>query len=349
MLALRWHTRMDLRLDIVDRPVVTRSNDVLLAVEACGICGTDIEEWCEGPIAIPAARVRGGAAQPLILGHEFCGRVIDAGSEARFEVGELVAVEVNIPCGECPACHDDRTNNCPFTVALGLQDDGGLAEYVVAPASSCVAVDGSVDPRVLAFAEPLAVGVHALSRVTLRESDDVAVFGAGAVGVLLALLLRRRGNRVVVVESSMKRRDLARQLGFEVTDPQLSELDVSSRSRFDVCFEATGNPHAVKAAINVTREGGKVVLLGIGTRDLGLSAWNLVEGEISLIASKSHTMKDFAQAVDNLVSGAIDVTSLPLGEFRLEDAVVAFEGARSHPDAYLKRMMVSPSVAQRDE
>ena len=338
MLALRWHDRRDIRLDTVDIPTIDRPTDVLLAVEACGICGTDIEEWREGPIAIPAERVQGEPQRPVVLGHEFCGRVIDAGRDAPFERGQLVAVEVNIPCGTCGACRDQRSNNCPSTVALGLQDNGGLAEFVVVPASSCIAVDGSVDPRVLAFAEPLAVAVHAVSRVDLRPHDSIAVFGAGAIGLLLALLLRSSEHSVTLVECSAARRELATQLGFYVID---TELAGQKRAEFDVCFEATGNPSAVTDAVDSTRPGGSVVLLGVSTRDLGLSAWRLVEGEISLISSKSHTMKDFAEAVEALVSGVIDVSPLPLELFPLEDALLAFAGVMSQPDTYVKRMMVA--------
>ena len=347
MLALRWHDRLDIRLERVEVPCLSDPADVLLAVEACGICGTDIEEWREGPLAIPIERVSGNT--PITLGHEFCGRIVIAGGETPFHPGQLVAVEVNIPCGGCMACRDGRTNNCPFIVALGLQDDGGLAEYVVVPASSCVAVDSAVDPRVLAFAEPLAVGVHAISRVELREDDDVAVFGAGAVGILLALLLRSQGCAVVVVESSAKRRDTARQLGFEVRDSEPLGLEDGSPRQFDVCFEATGNPGAVRDALKVTRQGGKIVLLGVSNQDLGISQWSLVEREVSLISSKSHTMEDFGGAVQRLVSGEIDVASLPIGEFALSDALVAFEGAVSRPDDYLKRMMVAPPIVASNE
>ena len=341
MLALRWHGRRDIRLDIVDIPTVDRPTDVLLAVEACGICGTDIEEWREGPIAIPAERVQREPQCPLVLGHEFCGRVIDAGRDAPFELGQLVAVEVNIPCGACAACRDQRSNNCPSIVALGLQDDGGLAEFVVVPASSCIAVDGSVDPRVLAFAEPLAVAVHAVSRVDLRPRESIAIFGAGAIGLQIALLLRNGGHSITLVECSAARRELATQLGFDAID---AELVGQKRAEFDVCFEATGNPSAVSDAVDATRPGGTVVLLGVSTQDLGLSAWRLVEGEISLISSKSHTMKDFAEAVEALVSGAIDVSALPLGLFPLEDALLAFSGVLAQPDAYAKRMMVAPPL-----
>lgn len=342
MLALRWHGQLDIRLDTVSVPPLAHPTDVLLAVEACGVCGTDIEEWREGPIAIPAGRAR-----PLTLGHEFCGRVVSVGSEAPFHPGQLVAVEVNIACGTCAACNNGRTDKCSSIIALGLQTDGGLAEYVVVPAAACIAVDNSVDSRVLALAEPLAVGVHAVSRVKIRENADIAVFGAGAVGILLALLLRSQGRVVVIVESSATRRDLARNLGFEVKNSRSPELE-NSLAHFDVCFEATGNPDALRAALKVTRQGGNIVLLGVSTHDLGISSWSLVEGEVSLISSKSHTMQDFAEAVQRLVSGQIDVATLPIGEFLLRDAIAAFQGAASHPDAYLKRMMVAPKAGSHE-
>ncbi|GGK92775.1 hypothetical protein GCM10007382_11220 [Salinibacterium xinjiangense] len=134
------------------------------------------------------------------------------------------------------------------------------------------------------------------------------------------------------------RRELASQLGFHVID---TELAGQKRAEFDACFEATGNPSAISDAVDATRPGGSVVLLGVSTRDLGLSAWRLVEGELSLIASKSHTMKDFAEAVEALVSGAIDVSAFPLELFPLEDALLAFAGVMAQPDAYVKRMMVA--------
>jgi (R,R)-butanediol dehydrogenase/meso-butanediol dehydrogenase/diacetyl reductase len=338
--AVRWHARDDLRLDRVPLPRLIEPDQVIIEVLACGICGSDIEEWTAGPLAIPSRTVEGTVVADLItLGHEFCGRVVSAGPRSVVDVGSLVAVEVNMTCGECRACREGRSTQCASTVALGLQADGGLAEYVVVPSRLCVVAPSSTDPARLALAEPLAVAVHAIRRASLGRDERIVVLGAGSLGLLTALLLQREGHQVLVVDTIEARLRIGERLG--IRSMGAWDFDEESMSgRFSVCFEATGAGAAFSAGQRSLCIGGRLILLGVGTEVLGVTAWQLVERELTVIASKSHTLDDFIEAVRVISQGLEGADAIITHRFELAEALNEFEQLRRRPQDSIKRTMV---------
>jgi len=187
MRAARWHGPRDVRVEMIPDPA-PGPRDVLVRVDWCGICGTDVDEYLSGPHWIPTDHPNPltGARAPLTLGHEFAGEVVAIGGEVReFRVGDRVAPDTLIYCGRCYWCRRHQVHLCAHLAALGLMADGGLADYCVAPAAMCVRLPDALPSDHAALAETLAVGVHALRRGRLAPSETVAVVGAGAVGVPL--------------------------------------------------------------------------------------------------------------------------------------------------------------------
>jgi (R,R)-butanediol dehydrogenase / meso-butanediol dehydrogenase / diacetyl reductase len=353
MKALRWHARHDVRLDEVDPPGPPVAGEVQLAVRCCGICGTDVEEWREGPFMIPTApHPLSGASAPLVLGHELAGEVV-AVSDSRsgdhcpaLRVGELVAVDGLVSCGRCLQCQRGRFNLCTTFSQVGLMRDGGLQPLVNVPASACVAVPDSLDAEAGAVAETLSVGVRALRRARVVPGDRVAVLGGGAVGLLAAQAARAMGaSTVTVVEPLADRRALATSLGVDqVVDPAAVGAH-RGELRADVVLECSGHGSAVTAAVAAAGPAGRVVLVGIGRSQPPLDVWDVVRNEKELIGSFSHLREsDFREALALLASGAISyrplLTRVPLAD-SLDRGLLALA---AQPAEYVK-IVVIPEAA----
>lgn len=205
MKAAHWHGRGDVRIEDVPRPRAS-PGDLLLRVSRCGICGTDVEEFTTGPTIIPVDvpnRLTGSVA-PLTLVHEFTSSVVEMGDEVTgFSIGDGVAPEAVLFCGQCFFCKRHESALCVNWAAIGLMTDGGLAEYAVVPAFSCVRLPEILSDEDGALVEPTEVAVRAVRKSELRLGDTVAEVGgtvgllqvAPAAGATAAYLIEPRSNR----------------------------------------------------------------------------------------------------------------------------------------------------------
>lgn len=347
MLALRWHARADVRLDDIPPPPPPRSREVQLRVAACGICGTDVEEYRNGPIFIPVGvpNPLTGRAAPLTLGHEFAGEVVAVGAGVTSpRPGDRVAVDTLIFCGTCYWCQRHQVNLCERLAALGLMADGGLAELCNAPVHTLLPLPDTVSDEAGALAETLAVAVRALRRGRLVVGERVAVIGAGAVGLMaLQAAIASGATTVTVVEPRAERRRLATELGASAVLSPAGVLDVEA----DMVVECSGSVSAVVSAIQAARKGGRIVLVGIYGQPSEVNFLDLVGTEKELIGSLSHVYdEDFAAALALLGRGAVRAEPLvsdrvPL-ERALEDGLLALV---REPQAHLK-IIIQPSGSQ---
>ncbi|MEV4736837.1 MULTISPECIES: zinc-dependent alcohol dehydrogenase [unclassified Microbacterium] len=338
MLALRWHGRRDIRLDDVPVPSLDDRRDVLLRVLAAGICGTDLEEWLEGPVSVRVPEGR----QAVTLGHEILAEVVETTPHvASLSPGDRVAVEVNLTCDECDLCRRGRSNVCRRTVALGLQDDGGIAEMLVAPADACVRLSGPASDLDAVLAEPLAVAIHAVDLAAPRPGSRALVIGGGAIGQLLLRVLAERGVRAALREPDPFRRRIAQDAGFAAF-ASTAELDEATEwaGRLDVVFEAAGHAAAVEDAVDVVAPGGCVIVLGVSGEPVRIDAWRLMERELSIRASLSHTLRDFRRAVELIETERISVADLLTHTVPLTEAPHAFDLLASRAEKVLKCVIV---------
>jgi 2-desacetyl-2-hydroxyethyl bacteriochlorophyllide A dehydrogenase len=325
MRALRFHGARDLRLE--PAPVPTPGpDDVLVAVERVGICGTDLAEYVAGP-----------AAAGIVLGHEIVGSVVEA-LEPRVRLGERVIPDVVHGCGACWWCARHEEHLCPDLTVLGLQADGGLATYLRARRATCVPVPSTVDPDVAAFAEPAAVAMRALRKAPDLAGAVVAVVGAGTIGCLVAQLALAAGAAsVVAVDPRRRRREVAASLGATAVDPAGGTASVRARSGgrgADMVVECAGPDAAVWAATELVRSGGTVVLVGTGAESMPLPVRGLIHREVTVRGSAAHLWDvDVAPAVAALAAGEIDVRPLLAGVVPLERAVTdGFDRLLRDPD-----------------
>jgi threonine dehydrogenase-like Zn-dependent dehydrogenase len=276
-------------LAIEDRPVpgIDAPGDVIVRVRRAAICGTDAAEWDHGPVL---------TRSPVILGHEFTGEVVSVGSDVTdLAVGRRVVSGAGIWCGTCPWCTIGRPNLCSSYETLGLQRDGGLAEYVRVPARTIRTVPDSVDDDAAALAQPLAVAIHAVRRSRLHPGETCVVVGIGGIGSFIVAAARAQGaSRIVAIDIDEHRLETATALG--ATDTYLgvgAELVDVIRSATgpdgpDVIIEATGAPHAPAAALGSIRRGGRVLLVGLQSKPREIDLLGLSIREIELIGTVAH-------------------------------------------------------------
>ncbi|HMH51569.1 MAG TPA: alcohol dehydrogenase catalytic domain-containing protein [Candidatus Acidoferrum sp.] len=303
-------------------------DDALVRVALAGLCGTDYRIWSgDRPVTYP-----------LIMGHEFVGRIeAIGGNVAHLRVGQRVVAEPNYSCGRCPLCLEGNRNLCPRRTAIGIDADGAFAELAALPAKCCWPVADSVPDDAAVIAEPLAVVVRAVNRGLPKPGQTAAVVGGGTLGLLALQVLRAAGVRVLVVSRSARRFALARELGADethaVADGPLDVLSrrFSGREGVDLVVETAGTADAVNHAVALARPGGRVVLTGLPHEPTTLSFFPIVRHEITIVGSMIY-QDEFPQALGLLETGRVRTGPLLTHRFDLGSIDAAFAAHRA-PDS----------------
>jgi (R,R)-butanediol dehydrogenase/meso-butanediol dehydrogenase/diacetyl reductase len=278
MKAIVFHQAGQIELTEIPIPQVTQPDDVLLKVNAVGICGSDIK-IIEG---------KHHFKPHTVLGHEFCGEVVEVGSHVQqFKIGDRVAIDNNIRCGFCSFCRMGLSSQCVEikTSALGVMRDGGYAEYCLVPEKQCFGLPEEIDDILGTQVETLATVVNGMNTLLMLPYDYVLILGFGPIGYLFAQFAKNIAAKVAVTEIDPFRINVARQCGLTVWDP--NEVDVVEKitqftygRKADIVIEATGN--ALEQALQCVTPGGKVLPFGM---DSSIQA-TIVPNEITRWATK---------------------------------------------------------------
>jgi L-iditol 2-dehydrogenase len=340
------HITAPKRIELVDVPdPVLPADGVLLAVRACGICGSDLRRWKEGP----------DPAGGVVAGHEFSGVVAAVGPEVRgFKVGELLAVAPDIHCGRCWYCGMGLYNLCDAHRLIGITPgyDGGLAEHAVL--SDEILRGGVVhkappgmSPRQAALAEPLSSVLASHAQAGTSLGDTVVVMGAGPIGCLHVAVAHLRGARVILSEPSAARRRMAEPFAPDlVLDPSTQDVVAEVRAACEgrgadlaICANPVAATHA--QAVELVRKRGTVVLFGglpKASPSTTLDANRLHYGEIRVVGAFSYHPAFHALAVDVIARGSIDSSRVITHTFPLAEVDRAF---RTVADGEALKVMVT--------
>ncbi|HVL98811.1 MAG TPA: zinc-dependent alcohol dehydrogenase family protein [Egibacteraceae bacterium] len=283
--------------------------EVVVAVDACGICGTDLHIY-DGHFA--------PTPYPIVPGHEFCGEVVAVSADAGDIVeGTFVAVDPSLFCGRCDQCRRGRGNLCANWGAIGDTVDGAFAEYVRVPVANVYRLPADLPREWGTIVEPLSCAVHAMDRLGPVAGDDVLVYGAGTMGLLLAQLLRSAGAaRVDVVDRKPDRLAVARPGADEVADSAAA----LSAERWDLVVDATGATAAIEDGLGRVQRGGTFLVFGVApaAATARFSPFTVYNDEISIIGSMA-VLHSFGRAVDLLAGGAVDPAPLITHRLALDD------------------------------
>lgn len=306
MKAAVFHGPDNLRIEEVPRPHA-KAGEVVIKVERCGICGTDLH-ILRGNFPAPNL--------PLIIGHEFAGQVVEVGQGVtNAKEGDKATVDINISCGTCYFCRHNQKLFCPYVRQLGVHDAGGMAEYVLAPASNVYVLPDSMPLESAAYIEPLACAVHGQDRVGIHTGETIAIVGGGPMGLAHAALAKLHGaGRVIVSEPMESRREVAKSLGADdVVDP-ISEnaveriLEATDGRGADVVIEAVGSIRTYEEAFNMVRRGGRFLAYGAAPPDaeLALKPFDIYSKELTIVGSYAGTYETWPEAIALIDGGRFD-------------------------------------------
>lgn len=304
---------------LMDVPVPTVGDDeALIQVKATGVCGSDLHIY-HGTYDTNV---------PLILGHEYAGRIVKLGASVKkWQIGDRVAMENNPgACGKCAACRRGSVNICPHKRAIGFRSNGCFAEYIKAPVKLLHRISDGLSYNVAALAEPMAVAVHATyERGALENGDWVAIFGPGSIGMMCALVAKKMGAAQVTlvgIERDRARLELARSLGIDVINCQADSQWREPIDGVDLAIDASGNANAIRDCFELVSRSGRFVPIGITGLESIAVPWDAVLNKETTVAfSYSSKPANWDMALSILADDHIECErliseTLPLAQWR---------------------------------
>ncbi|TDP26721.1 (R,R)-butanediol dehydrogenase/meso-butanediol dehydrogenase/diacetyl reductase [Halanaerobium congolense] len=329
MKAARWYSKKDIRVEEIAIPEV-KKGEVLIEVDWCGICGSDLHEYLTGPIFIPedSEHPITNEKAPVVLGHEFAGTIKEiADGVDKFKIGDKVTVEPIVSCGECIYCKSGDYHLCDKLGFHGLAGGGGgLAEYTIFSADKVHKLPEGMSTKEGALIEPLAVASHSIRKAKFMQGETAAVLGAGPIGLSTILALKAAGAQTIIaVEIAEKRKEFAKEFGADlVLDP--TEVDVvkevykyTSGIGVDASFETTGVEAGLKSAINIARRGGKIVVTSIWEKAVNINFNDIVLTEKELIGTIAYRNGVFPTVSSLIEDGRIVADKMITSEISLDD------------------------------
>ncbi|KAB2329600.1 alcohol dehydrogenase catalytic domain-containing protein [Cytobacillus depressus] len=308
------------QIQVEERPKPTPPEGwALVKVSYSGICGTDLNIYVG---AHPRAR------GPLVLGHELSGTLVEG--HPSLKAGTPVTIRPLLFCGKCEPCQTGMSHVCKDLKLVGIDCDGAMAEYVVAPVETIHALPDGVSLRLGALIEPLAVGVHVVRQSEFTPGDTALVFGAGPIGMCVAVSLQLLGaGRVIVVETNRFRLQMAKEMGFETIDPE--EGDVVEQILYktegngaDYSFDCAGHPSVSEILTQVTRVRGTVVIVAAYKKAAPIDLLQVMFKEITLKGARVYTPKDFDIAAE-LLKKPFDFEKLITHVLPIDDIQTGFD------------------------
>jgi 2-desacetyl-2-hydroxyethyl bacteriochlorophyllide A dehydrogenase len=320
------------QLQIVDLPDPQPGpHELLLRVMASGICGTDLHIYHGEYLG----------DYPVIPGHEFSGIVEAVGSAVtRFKPGDRVAVEPNIACDNCYHCLNNRHNFCSNWSAVGVTRPGGMAERVVVPEKAAFDI-GELPFEAGAFVEPLSCVLHGVERLQPGMAAQIAIFGAGPIGILLLQALSLSGAaRISMVDRNTARATFAVQMG---ADEVYTSLDELPQRDYDVVVDATGVVAIMNRTLEFVRQGGKILLFGVppAGEKLSIEAFQIFRKGLTILSSFT-SLRNSYQAVELLRQGRISVSGLVSHELPLEGLLDGLEMLAQGRDG-VRKVIIRPN------
>lgn len=319
------------------------SDDLLIRVKACAICGSDIKGY---------SGKTGRRQPPIVMGHEAAGMIEAMGDCVRgFAPGDRVCFDSTVYCLRCSYCLAGHYNMCANRQVIGVSEGtyrrhGAMAEYVVVPHWIAVKMPDQMSFPQAALVETVSIGAHAANRTPIKLNDTVVVIGAGAIGLVTLQAMRLRGaGRIVVTDLSPARLALAKQLGADVIlrgdEPDLMDRlrEAAGPEGADATLEAVGVQSTLDTALDITRKAGALTLIGNVTPRVSLGLQSIVGREISICGACASN-GEFADCVDLVASGRINVDLLISELARIEDGQAVFDRLYKDPGANIRTVFV---------
>lgn len=323
------------QVSIRDIPMpVLKEGEALLKPIYGGICGSDLGSY-RGTFAY--------FSYPRIPGHELAAEIVEIGENSRgLKKGMIVTCNPYFNCGHCYSCQKGLVNACMDNQTMGVQREGGFAEYIPMPISRII--DGKGLPaKTLALIEPFCISQHGISRVNVQKGEKVLVVGAGTIGVLAAVAAKARGAEVYITDVAQQKLDYA--MGFGLKGAILNTdaaafaqkvKEITDGNGFDVTVEAVGLPSTFQNCLDSTCFGGRVAVIGVGKHNIDLDFTIIQKRELNIYGSRNALTADFENLIDIVRTQNIDLERIVTNVYDFDDAAKAFADFDKNAASMLK-------------
>ena len=343
MKAIYINAPGEVEIKEIEKPV-RKPGEALLKVLYGGICGSDLGSY-KGTFAY--------FDYPRIPGHEFSAQIIEVDeNEYGLKEGMIVTCNPYFNCGHCYSCDRGIVNACMDNQTMGCQRDGAFCEYITMPLERIYDGKG-IDAKLLAAIEPFCIGYHGVQRAGIKKGDKVLVVGAGTIGVLAACAAKALGGKVYLCDVAEKKLQYAIDtFGFDgmilnnsedalekATGEITGSIDIRGTKNnygFDVCIEAVGLPSTFQNCIDAAAFGGKIVLIGVGKKNLDFNFTLLQKKELNVFGSRNAMKKDFIELIDLVKDGKVDLEKVITNTYKFDDAAKAFNDFATNGGEMLK-------------
>lgn len=330
MKAAVFHGPSDIRVEEVSHPGQIAAHEVRLRPLCCGICGTDLHEYADGPIVIPTSpHLLTGAKAPQIMGHEFSAEVLEVGAGVNnVSVGQRVSVMPLVSCGTCFQCVRGRNHLCKHMAAVGLSHPwGGIGEEAVIGARQVFVIPDEVSDVQGALVEPTAVAAYGVDSSGVKPGETLLITGAGPIGILAAIYGASQGLNVVISEVNPERLALARSLDAgEVLDARSATfeeelLSMTDGVGADGAVECSGSEPGLQGAMQSVRAAGTIVQTGLHTKPASIDAMRLANLDLTLKGTWCFPVTDWPRIIGLIARGKISPERVVSSVIDIDDVV----------------------------
>ncbi len=351
MKAAQWYGNHDVRVVDVPEPPTPPAGWVKVKVAFCGICGTDVHEYANGPQYIPTETphpLGQGKLPPITLGHEAAGTIVEVGEGVtNVKVGDRVSIDCCLTDDDCDMCKAGQYQVCENIGFYGLHIDGAMAEYVNFRADRMNKIPDDMPFEIAATVEPVAVSMHAVRQSQMQIGDSVLILGCGPIGVSVIMCAKAAGASVVYgVEVDPRRIEIAKKAGAtDVWNP--NECDIRAKTKeitgsgFDVCFETIGNEMSPQLSIDCIHNRGTVCMIANYMCVSGVNFITISNTEKKIVGSLCYNY-DFERVIKQIIAKQMDISCIVSKKVYIDDVVKeGFEELVTNPGPYMRILVTT--------
>lgn len=313
---------------------VPKEGEALIKIMTAGVCGSDIGAF---------RGTNGLVSYPRVIGHELAGIVesIPENNPKGIKVGDKVIVDPYLYCGHCYPCSIGRTNCCTDLHVLGVHVDGGMAEYFCHPADMLIKMPEGMDWVLAAMAEPLTISLHGVHRGGLKAGEFCAIYGAGPIGLLAAMVAEAYGAHAILIDIVQERLDFGKELGVEYIinsgkeDPAAAVAKITDGNMAQLVMECTGANPCIRGALDLVSNAGRITLTGWPKKETSLPTDVFTKKELDIRGART-SAGEFEEAIELITSGKVDVKRILTKTVSVDDAADTIKDIEKNPGEYMK-------------
>lgn len=333
MKAIKVMKPFDVQIVEVEKPKIEKDTEVIVRVTSGGICGSDIGIW-NGTNSL--------ATYPRIIGHEFGGIVVEIGKSVKdIKIGDKVAVDPVVSCGECYACKIGRHNVCATLEVMGVHRDGGFAEFIKADEKNIHKFTTDFDESLLGLVEPYTIGMQINNRLGITKEDRVLIMGAGPIGITALQVAKGRGAKVIITDIVKERLDKALRFGADeivlIGEENLEEKlnKFTENKGIPVIIDTVCTPNSLEEAVQLACPAGRIVVIGLKNQPSSITMADITKKELTIVGSRLNC-NCFDQVIKEFEGKKLNPEMLMTKSYNYKDIMEALNMIKEHPQDVLK-------------